>query len=63
MELSGQIHAPAALFLAKEPPMTHWIAGCVSFRAGLDVVKKIRNFTAAENLTSPLQVVARCYTD
>jgi hypothetical protein len=27
MEVSGQLHAPTALALGKNPPGTHWIAG------------------------------------
>jgi len=40
MEVSGQPHALAALFLGKEFPSTHWIGGWVGPRAGLDVVAK-----------------------
>jgi hypothetical protein len=40
MEVSGQLHPPAAL-----PPGTHWIGGCVGARAGLDAVQK-RNIPA-----------------
>jgi hypothetical protein len=29
MEVSGQLHAPAALPPGKEPPGTHWIGGWV----------------------------------
>jgi hypothetical protein len=25
MEVSGQLHAPAALYSGKQPPFTHWI--------------------------------------
>jgi hypothetical protein len=27
MEVSGELHAPAALLPGKEPPRTHWIGG------------------------------------
>jgi len=40
MEVSGQLHAPVALPPGKEPPVTHWIGGCVGPRAGLDAVVK-----------------------
>jgi hypothetical protein len=40
MEVSGQLHAPAALPKGKQPPGTHWIGGWVGPRAGLDAVKK-----------------------
>jgi hypothetical protein len=39
MEVSGQLHAPAALPQGKEPG-THWIGGCVGPRASLDTVVK-----------------------
>jgi hypothetical protein len=40
MEVSGQLHAPAALLPEKEPLVTHWIAGWVGPRAVLDAVVK-----------------------
>jgi hypothetical protein len=40
MEVSGQLHAPAALPPEKDPPGTHWIGGWVGPRAGLDMVSK-----------------------
>jgi hypothetical protein len=39
MKVSGQLHAPAALFWRKNPS-THWIGGWVGPRAGLDAVAK-----------------------
>jgi len=39
MEVSGQLHAPAALPPGKEP-VTHWIGGWVGPRAVLDAVVK-----------------------
>jgi hypothetical protein len=39
MEVSCQLHVPAALLPGKEPPGTHWIGGRVGPRAGLDMVK------------------------
>jgi hypothetical protein len=38
MEVSGQLHASAALPLGKEPPTTHWIGGWVGPRAIWDMV-------------------------
>jgi len=37
MEVSGQLHAPAALYEGKAP-RNHWIEGWVGPRAGLDTV-------------------------
>jgi hypothetical protein len=41
MEMSGQLHAPAALPPGKEPPGTHLIGGAV-LRAGLVAVANNR---------------------
>jgi len=38
MEVSGQLHALAALLLGVRIPDTHWIGGWVGSRAGLDAV-------------------------
>jgi hypothetical protein len=40
MEVIGQLHAPAALPPKERDPRTHWIAGWVGPRAGLDAVVK-----------------------
>jgi hypothetical protein len=40
MEVSGQLHAPAALPPGKEPLVPHWIGGWVGPRAVLDAVVK-----------------------
>jgi hypothetical protein len=40
MEVSGQLHAPAALPPGKESPGIHWIGGWVGPRAGLDATEK-----------------------
>jgi len=40
MDVSGQLHATAALPPGKEPPGTHWIGGWVGSGAGLDMVSK-----------------------
>jgi hypothetical protein len=34
--MSGQRHAPTALYPGGKDPHTHWIGGCVGPRAGLD---------------------------
>jgi hypothetical protein len=40
MEVSGQLHAPAALPPGERAPGTHWIRCWVSPRVGLDVVEE-----------------------
>jgi hypothetical protein len=56
MELSGQLHALAALHPGKEPSGTHCIGGWVGPRASLDAVEK--------NLELPgIEPVASRYTD
>jgi len=40
MEVSGQLHAPAALPLGEIAPGTHWIGGWVGPRAICDAVVK-----------------------
>jgi hypothetical protein len=40
MEVSGHLHAPAALFPGKEPPSTHRIGVWVGPRAVVDAVVK-----------------------
>jgi len=40
MEVSGQLHAPAALPPVKELPGTYWTGGWVGSRAVLDAVLK-----------------------
>jgi hypothetical protein len=40
MEVSGQLHAQAALCPGKRAPSTHWIGGWVGPRTGLDTVVK-----------------------
>jgi hypothetical protein len=40
MEVSGQLHAPAALPPGKEPPGSRWVGGSVDPRADLDAVVK-----------------------
>jgi hypothetical protein len=57
MEVSGQLHAPAALTPGKEPPGTHYIGGWVGPRAGFDVVGK-KNLAPAGNQTPAAQPIA-----
>jgi hypothetical protein len=47
MEVSGHLHAPAAL------PGTHWIGSLVGPRAALDAVAKRKIHSPAGNRTPP----------
>jgi hypothetical protein len=49
MEMSGYLHALAALPSGKEPLGTHWIEGRVRPRTGLDVMEKRKIHTLAWN--------------
>jgi hypothetical protein len=60
-DVSGQLHAPAALTPRKLPQDTHLTGGCVGPRAGLDADEK--NLAPAGNQTLAGQHVARRYTD
>jgi hypothetical protein len=40
MEVSGQLHVPAALPPGEKAPGTHWIGGWVGPSVGLDAVEK-----------------------
>jgi hypothetical protein len=51
MEVSGQLHSPAALLQGKEPLGTHWIEGWVSPRAGLDAVERGKSLDLIGNRT------------
>jgi hypothetical protein len=65
MEVSDQLHAPAALPSTKEP-VTHWIGGWVGPRAVLDTVvkRKIPSLRRESNPRTPVvQFVAQRYTD
>jgi len=66
MEVSDQLHAPAALPPGKEPPGTHWIGGWVGPRAVLDAVEK-RKIPSPRRESNPdhpiVQPVASPYTD
>jgi hypothetical protein len=64
MEVSGQLHAPAALTQGKRL-RTHWIGGWVGPRAVLDAVvkRKIPSPRQESNPRTPIvQLVAQGYT-
>jgi hypothetical protein len=66
MEVSGQLHAPAALPPKERAPGTHWIGGWVGPRAVLDAVvkRKIPNPRRESNPRTPIvQSVAQRCTD
>jgi hypothetical protein len=66
MEVSGQLHALAALPPGKDPPLTHWIGGWVGTRAVTDAVvkRKIPSPRRESNPRTPIvQPVAQRYTD
>jgi hypothetical protein len=56
MEVSGQLHAPAALPPRERNPGTHWIGGWVGTRAVLDAVvkRKIPSPRRKSNPRSPI---------
>jgi hypothetical protein len=49
LELSGQLHAPAAFTRGETASGTHWIGGWVGPRTGLDDVEK-RKFLTLQGL-------------
>jgi hypothetical protein len=49
MEVSGQLHAPAALPLGEIAPGTHWIGGWVGPRIGQDAVEKRKSVHCRES--------------
>jgi hypothetical protein len=61
MEVSGEVHGPAALPLVKGLPVTIGLeTGCAKI-AGFDAVGLRRSFTLAGNRTPVVQLVAsRC---
>jgi hypothetical protein len=59
MEVSGKIHASAALCRGKIVPNVHWLGGWVGTRAGMETVK--RKILPLPGIGS--QSVARRYTD
>jgi hypothetical protein len=65
MGVSGQRHAPAALYPREKTPGTHWIGGWVGPRAGLNTGarRKILCPCRGSNLDRPIvQPVVRHYT-
>jgi hypothetical protein len=66
MEVSGQLHVPAALPPRERDPGTHWIGERVGPRAALDAVVK-RKIPSPRRDSDPrtliVQPVAQCYTD
>jgi hypothetical protein len=66
MEVSGQLHSPAALPPRERAPGTHWMGGCADARAVLDSVVK-RKITSPHRETNPrnpvFQPVAQRCTD
>jgi hypothetical protein len=66
MEVSGQLHYPAASRPGERAPGTHWIGGWVGPRAVLDEVvnRKIPSSSRESNPRTPIiQPVAQRYTD
>jgi hypothetical protein len=66
MQVSGQLHASAALPPEKETPGTHWIGDWVGLRAVLDAVLKRKipsPFRESNPRTPVIQPVAQRYTD
>jgi hypothetical protein len=53
MELSAQLHAPAAI-PGEITPGTHWIEGWVDLRAGMDYLEKIKFLNLPELELRPL---------
>jgi hypothetical protein len=66
MGVSGQHHAPAALYPGERTPGTHWTGGWVGPKAGLDTEDrgKILRPCRGSNPDRPVvQPVVRHYTD
>jgi hypothetical protein len=65
MEVSGQLHAPAALHPGKEPG-THWMGDLVNPRAGVDDMER-RKILPLQGLElryfGPSKHLASIYTD
>jgi hypothetical protein len=62
MEVSGQLHAPAAFTPRERAPGTHWIGGWMGLRAILDAVvkRKIPSSHQESNPRTPIiQPIAR----
>jgi len=63
MEVSGQLHGPAALHPTERTPGTHWIGGWAGTRAGLEAEAKKDIFSPCGKLNPVVQPVASRYTD
>jgi hypothetical protein len=48
-DLSGQRHAPTALYHRARTPATKWTGGWVGLRAGLDTVARRKSFASARD--------------
>jgi hypothetical protein len=59
MEVSGELHAPAALPPGKEPPGTYCVGGWVNPRAGLDHLERRKFLTLPGLELRPLRRPAR----
>jgi hypothetical protein len=57
-EVSGQLHAPAALPPGEKAPGTHCIWGWVASRAGLEDVEKILDYRDPDSDPSVVQPIA-----
>jgi hypothetical protein len=63
MEVSGQLHAPAALPPKEKDPGTQWMRGWMGPRVSLDAVRERRISCIYRNRTPAVQPVANGYTD
>jgi hypothetical protein len=55
MGVSGQRHAPAALYPRGKTPGTHWTGGWVGLRAGLDAETRIKILCRGSNPGCPIR--------
>jgi hypothetical protein len=62
MEVSGQLHALAALTPGRAPG-THWIGGWMGLKASLDVVGKKKNPCWELNPSCPASSLVTTITD
>jgi hypothetical protein len=61
--VSGQRHAPAALYPRGKDPGIHWIGGWVGPRAGLDAGARRKILCPVGDRTPIVQSVVSHYTD
>jgi hypothetical protein len=54
MEVSGQIHGPAALPPGSRAADTHWMGGWVGPRVGLDTVAKRKSYITPTGIWTPV---------